>query len=64
MKNPKSKQLEMAVVAVDNEENELFAFTCTSNYVAVADKLDMPKSKIGTCIDSGDSRGLVKIHHL
>ena len=56
MKNLKPKQLEMAVVAVDDEENKLFAFTCTSNYVAVADKLDMPKLKLGTCIDSRASR--------
>ena len=56
MKNSKTKQLETAVVAVDDEENELFTFTCTSDYVAVADKLDMPKLKLGTCIDSRASR--------
>ena len=55
-KNLKPKQLETAVVAVNDEENKLFAFTCTSDYVAVADKLDMPKLKLGTCIDSGASR--------
>jgi hypothetical protein len=43
------------VVAVDNEENKLFAFTCTSDYVAVADMLDIPRSKLGTCMDSGAS---------
>ena len=47
---------ETAVVAVDNEENELFMFTCTSNYVAVADKLDVLKLKLGICIDSRASR--------
>ena len=55
-KNSKHKQPEMAVIAVDNEENELFAFTCTSDYMAMADKLDMLKSKLGTCIDSRASR--------
>ena len=54
-KNLKPKQPEMAVIAVDNEENELFAFPCTSDHVAVADKLDMLQSKLGTCIDSGAS---------
>jgi hypothetical protein len=26
---------------------------CMSDYAAVADELDIPKSKLGTCIDSG-----------
>ena len=39
----------------NDEENDLFAFTCTSDYANVADSLKMPKSKFGTCIDSGAS---------
>ena len=46
----------MAVVTADDEENKLFAFTCTSDYVAIVDELDVPKSRLGTCIDSGASR--------
>ena len=52
----KSKQQEAVVVAMDKEEEELFAFTCTSDYMAVANGLDVLKSKLGTCIDSGASR--------
>ena len=55
MKN-NPKKPEAAVVAADDEEGTLFAFTCTSDYEVVADKLDIPKSKLGTCIDSGVSR--------
>ena len=44
------------VVAADNEEGALFAFTCTSDYAAMAHKLDIPKSKLGMCIDSGASK--------
>ena len=44
------------VVAADDEEGDLFAFTCTSDYATVADELDLPKSKLGTCIDSRASR--------
>ena len=29
-------------------------FTCTSDYAAVVKKLDLPKLKLGTCVDSRD----------
>ena len=54
-KNKKDKQPETAIVAVKDDENKLFAFTCTSDYAAVVEKLDLPKSKLGTCVDSGAS---------
>ena len=50
-KESKLKQQEAVVVAINEGENKLFAL-CTSDYVAVANELDMPKSKLGTCIDS------------
>ena len=52
----KAKESETAVVATNDEEGDLFAFTCTSDYVAQADQLEVAKSKLGTCIDSGASR--------
>jgi hypothetical protein len=55
-KKEKPKQQEAVVVAVEEEKNKLFAFTCTSDYVAVADELDVLKSRLGTCIDSRASR--------
>jgi hypothetical protein len=55
MKKEKLKQQEAVVVAVEEEENELFAFTCMSNYMAVADELDVLKLRLGMCIDSGAS---------
>ena len=52
----KAKAAETAVVAVNDEEGELFAFTCSSDNTAVAAKLVVPNSRLGTCIDSGASR--------
>jgi len=44
------------MVAATNDDNEeLFTFTCTSNYADVTKILQVPKSKLGTCIDSGAS---------
>jgi GAG-pre-integrase domain len=54
--NAKAKYTKMVVVAANDEDNELFTFTCTTDHAAVADILDVPKSKLGTCIDSGASR--------
>ena len=48
-KNLKSKlkQQKAVVVAVDKEEEELSVFTCTSDYVAVANGLDVPNRSLG-----------------
>ena len=46
----------MVVVAADDNENKLFAFTCTSDHAAIVEVLDVPKSKLGTCIHSSASR--------
>jgi len=54
-KSEKSEKTESAVVGAE-DENEMFAFTCTSNYVAAADELNIPKSRLGACVDSGASR--------
>jgi len=52
----KGKKNETVVVAADDDKEDLFAFTCTSAYVALAESIDVPKSKLGTCMDSGASR--------
>ena len=53
----KERKSEMAtIVAVDDNDKELFAFTCTSDYANVAEALQVPKSWLGTCINSGASR--------
>ena len=52
----KEKESKTAVVTADDEENELFAFTCTSDYVAIVDGLNGPKSRLETCINSSASR--------
>ena len=55
-KKKKEKKPEVATVAVaNNEENDLFAFTCTSDFADVADSSNLPKSKYRTCLDSGAS---------
>src|SRR5271168_165630 len=51
----KAKKSETATVATNDDEGDLFAFTCSSDYAAVAERLEMPKSRLGTCIDSGAS---------
>ena len=40
-------------MAVDNDNKELFAFTCMSNFANIAEALQVPKSWLGMCIDSG-----------
>jgi hypothetical protein len=37
------------------EDQKLFAFVCTSDYIAVADAIGLPKDKLGACVDSGAS---------
>ena len=56
------KRPDAVVVAADNEEGALFAFTCTSDYAAMAQKLDIPKSRLGMCIDSGVSKDYCPDH--
>ena len=54
----KGKKLETAsatVAVANDEENELFAFTCTSDFTDVAASSNLPKSKLGMCLDSGVS---------
>ena len=38
-----------------SEDDELFTFTCTSDYVALTEVLKLPKDKFGTCMDSSAS---------
>ena len=55
--HPRGKKSETAtIMAVDDDDKELFAFTCTSNFANVAEALQVPKSQLGTCIDSGASQ--------
>ena len=61
-RNKSKRAEESAVVAATNDEEDLFAFTCTSDYATVAEKLQVPKSKLGTCIDSGASRDYCPDH--
>ena len=56
MTQAQAERIQNGVVTADNEENEMFAFTCMSDYTAVADDLDAPKLRLGTCIDSGTSQ--------
>ena len=52
----KGKQKEMATIAAAKEEDkEMFAFTCTSDYTDVAVATPIPKSSFGTCVNSGAS---------
>ena len=42
---------ETVVIAADDDEKDMFAFTCTSDYAAIAETLDVPRSRLGTCQD-------------
>ena len=55
-RNKSKKTEESATITAANDKEELFAFTCTFDYAAVAEKLQVPKSKLGTCINSSASR--------
>ena len=52
----KGKQKETATIAAAKEEDEeMFVFTCTSDYTDVAVATLIPKSSFGTCVNSGAS---------
>ena len=53
-KGEKKAETAAAVEATGNAD-EIFAFTCMSDYVEVANALNVPKSQFGACIDSGTS---------
>ena len=55
-KKSKKKTKAATVAAVDDNDKELFAFTCTSNFANIAEALQVPKSRLRTCIDSGASQ--------
>jgi len=55
-KSKKGEKKDESAAVADVKDEELFAFTCTSDYVAVAEALQVPKSRLGACIDSGASR--------
>ena len=44
------------IVAVDDNDKGLFTFTCTSDFANVTKALQVPKSWLGTCINSEASR--------
>jgi exopolyphosphatase/pppGpp-phosphohydrolase len=48
-----SKKPETVVVAVDDKEGDLFAFTCTLDYTAATEKINVLKTKMGTGIHRG-----------
>ena len=53
----KGKKTESAIVAAtEDNDNELFAFACTSDFANVAEALQALKSRLGTCVDSGASQ--------
>ena len=55
-KKGKGKKTETATIAaVDNDNKELFAFTCLSDFANITEALQVPKSWLGMCIDSGAS---------
>jgi hypothetical protein len=54
-KKKKVKKLEESTAVAKSEDDELFTFTCTSDYVALTEVLKFPKDKFSTYMDSGVS---------
>ena len=52
----KAKKTEPVIVAVANDEGDLFVLTCLLDGVALGELLDISKSRMETCIDSRASR--------
>jgi hypothetical protein len=61
-KTEKGKETDTAVVGINDDENNMFAFMCSSDYADVVNGLDILKSRLGTCIDSGASRDYCPDH--
>ena len=49
----KEKQSEESTAVAKSEDDELFTFTCTLDYVTLTEALKLPNDKFGTCMDSG-----------
>ena len=50
-----AKKTDESAAVAKTEDEELFAFTCTSDYASLANALRLPKDRYGACIDSGAS---------
>ena len=55
-KKGEKKAETVAAAEVTSNVDEIFAFTCTSDYVEVTNALNIPKSWLGTYINSGASQ--------
>jgi len=55
MNKKKEKKSEESTAVAKSEDDELFAFKCTSDYVALTEAPKLPKDKFSTCMDSGAS---------
>ena len=52
----RSKRKRINNFRTQSRSDRIIAFTCTSDFASVAEALQVPKSCLGTCIDSGASR--------
>ena len=55
-KKGKKKPETATVVEATSNVDKIFTFTCMSDYVEVTNTLNIPKSQLGTCIDSSTSQ--------
>jgi hypothetical protein len=49
------KKTDESAAMAKTQDEEHFVFMCTSDYVALSSALQLPKDKLGACIDSGAS---------
>jgi hypothetical protein len=52
----KEKEKDESAAVAEEKEEQFFTFTYTSNYITVAEALQIPKSRLGACINSGASQ--------
>ena len=55
-KKGEKKPETVAAVEATGNADEIFAFTCTSDYIEVTNTLNVPKSQLGACINSSTSQ--------
>ena len=60
-KKKEKKSKTAMVAAVNDDDNDLFAFTCRSDFSNVAESSKILKSKFGTCVDSRASNIIPRI---
>ena len=55
-RSDKAEKADETAIVANDEDDGLFAFTCSSDFQEVANAISIPKSRMGGCVDSGASQ--------